>query len=222
MFPPARLAKLASDMLVNVITKNHIRHFSRHPDSFSGKQAVDWMVQSDHAKHREEAVMLGDMLFKVQFVEPILQATAFNDSRDLYRFTDLPPCKIERIFQQPAKRSGIALVAHNSMKETLLRWSMDNKEELSKHKLYATGTTGTIISNATGLQIDLVKSGPLGGDQQIGAMISEKKIDTLVFFWDPLMAQPHDNDVKALLRVAVIYNVAIAMNVNSANYLFTS
>lgn len=117
---------------------------------------------------------------------------------------------------------NIALIAHDGRKSELVEWAEYNKEALSKHHLFATGTTGTRIHEMTGLNIHCYKSGPLGGDQQIGARISEGHIDLLVFFWDPLQAQPHDVDVKALLRLSVLYNLPVACNRVTADYLITS
>lgn len=217
-----RLSKLASDMLENIVTEHHTRHLIRHTGCFTGKQAVDWMVQSNRAKNRDEAVMLGELLCNVGFLGTLQHHDRFTDSRNLYRFTDVSPSNIEQTLDPSHRHGGIALVAHDNMKDKLVQWTKDNMEALQKHTLYATGTTGSRISQATGVQIKLLNSGPLGGDQQIGALIAEKKIDTLVFFWDPLTAQPHDNDVKALLRVAVMYDVTIAMNATTADLLVCS
>lgn len=120
------------------------------------------------------------------------------------------------------KIRNIALIAHDSRKTELVEWSEFNKEALAEHNLFATGTTGLRIMEATGLDIHRYKSGPLGGDQQIGARISDGEIDFLVFFWDPLQAQPHDVDVKALLRLSVLYNIPVACNRVTADYLITS
>lgn len=120
------------------------------------------------------------------------------------------------------KCKNIALVAHDNRKKDLLAWVKANKEKLKCHNLYGTGTTSAIISKETGLEIYGYKSGPLGGDQQIGAKISEGKIDFMIFFWDPMTSQPHDPDVKALLRISVLYDVPVAMNRSTADFLFTS
>ena len=116
----------------------------------------------------------------------------------------------------------IALIAHDNRKEALISWADENKEELKKHKLCGTGTTAKLISEKTGLEVEGFKSGPMGGDQQIGAAIVNGDIDIMVFFWDPLTSQPHDPDVKALLRIAVLYDVAVAMSKSTADFLLNS
>ncbi|TGL99412.1 methylglyoxal synthase [Leptospira jelokensis] len=116
----------------------------------------------------------------------------------------------------------IVLIAHDNRKEDLLDWVKYNKGTLSKHHLSATGTTGKLIHEQIGLPVFRFISGPLGGDQQIGAKIVEDSIDFMVFFWDPLSAQPHDPDVKALLRIAVLYNIPMACNRSSADFLISS
>ncbi len=117
------------------------------------------------------------------------------------------------------KTKTIALIAHDHKKDEIVKWAIDNKETLSKFDLCGTGHTAELISNATGLKIKAYLSGPLGGDQQIGAHIAENKIDMVIFFWDPLESQPHDPDIKALLRIAVVYDIPIATNKATADLI---
>jgi methylglyoxal synthase len=119
-------------------------------------------------------------------------------------------------------RKRIALVAHDARKHDLLDWVIHNRKTLSRHELFGTGGTGAVIHKETGLAVTRFISGPLGGDQQIGAAIATQAIDVLIFFWDPLEPQPHDPDVKALLRLAVLYNIPTASNRSTADFLITS
>lgn len=120
------------------------------------------------------------------------------------------------------KQKHIALIAHDNMKKELIDWVIKNKEILGKHFLCGTGTTAKIISETVQLPVRAFKSGPMGGDQQIGARIAEGNIDLMIFFWDPLEAQPHDPDVKALLRIAVLYDIPVANNRSTADFILTS
>jgi methylglyoxal synthase len=129
---------------------------------------------------------------------------------------------VNRITVRMLARKRVALIAHDHCKSDLLEWARYNRDTLEQHELFATGTTGTLLTAELGLSITRFSSGPLGGDQQVGAGIVDGRIDFVIFFWDPLEPQPHDVDVKALLRVAVVHNVPIACNRATADFVLSS
>ena len=126
----------------------------------------------------------------------------------------------KKISMAPLKK--IALVAHDNMKRDLVEWARYNRDLLARHKIFATGTTGTLLERELGFSIHKLQSGPLGGDQQVGAMIVDNQIDFLIFFWDPLEQQAHDPDVKALLRMAVVWNIPTACDRATADFVISS
>jgi len=120
------------------------------------------------------------------------------------------------------RKKRIALVAHDNTKSDLVEWAKEHKEDLAPHEIFATGSTGELLEEELGIEINKLLSGPIGGDQQIGTKITEGEIDFLVFFWDPLEALPHDPDVKALMRLAVLWNIPVACDRASADFIITS
>jgi len=130
--------------------------------------------------------------------------------KQVYEYIKMEKCK------------NIVIIAHDNKKSEVVNWAVENKDILGKHNLCGTGTTSRLVSTATGLPVLAFKSGPLGGDQQIGSRIAEGSIDFMLFFWDPLEAHPHDPDVKALLRIAVLYDIPVASNRATADFLLTS
>lgn len=144
-------------------------------------------------------------------------------TRDSIRRRTLETVETETVAPAaPTHRRHIALVAHDNKKAEILQWADFNRLNLAQHHLYATGTTGTMLEYELGLHLTRYLSGPVGGDQQIGAKIAENVIDMLVFFWDPLEPQPHDPDVKALLRLATVWNIGMACNLASADMMISS
>jgi len=119
-------------------------------------------------------------------------------------------------------RKKIGLVAHDNKKRDLIEWARFNRRILERHELVATGSTGTLVEEELGVGVVKLQSGPLGGDQQLGALIAQGEVDALVFFWDPLEPQPHDPDVKALLRLAVVWNIPVACNRATADFMISS
>lgn len=125
-------------------------------------------------------------------------------------------------FRKVHEKKRIAMVAHDHKKDDIIEWALFHKDKLSQHEIFATGTTGKLLEENLNLPVKRFLSGPLGGDQQIGSLIAEGKIDVLIFFWDPMESQPHDPDVKALLRLGVVWNIPMACDRATADYIFSS
>ncbi|KAI0558630.1 methylglyoxal synthase [Gracilaria domingensis] len=212
---------LVAKFRANVSVKDRRYRLNKYKQCFVGMEAIDWLVNSGHAKTRSEAVDVGERMRHMGLFDHVVFEHGFEDKNYFYTFNDDEPLAMDDL-PDMTERKGIALIAHNNLKSTLIEWTQKHKDALANHTLVATGTTGGLIKENTGLDVRLMNSGPLGGDQQIGALVAEQRISVLIFFWDPLTAQPHESDVKALLRLAVLCNAAIAMNVFTADLLISA
>lgn len=169
---------LATELMENIHSMDRTRNLVKHRTRFTGKQVVDWIVQSQVASNRVEAMQHGEVLCKMGFVKPVGQNHNFRDTCALYRFNEL------QVVNAASKRTGLALVADDIKESVLLNWVRENREKLSRHTLYATGTAQSLsFPKPQDSRLDFSKVVHFGEDPQVGALIAEKSIETLIFFW---------------------------------------